>query len=76
MPKIYIIVHTCYIKVHAYYAVHGILQARILEWVAFPFSRASSQPKDQIRSPTLQVNFLPADLQGKPPKIYIRVVHV
>ena len=27
--------------------IHGILQARILEWVAFPFSRGSSQPKDQ-----------------------------
>ena len=27
------------------YSVHGILQARILEWVAFPFSRGSSQPK-------------------------------
>ena len=27
--------------------VHGILQARILEWVAFPFSRASSQSRDQ-----------------------------
>ena len=26
--------------------VHGILQARILEWVAFPFSRDSSQPRD------------------------------
>ena len=26
---------------------HGILQARILEWVAFPFSRASSQPRDR-----------------------------
>ena len=28
------------------YKVHGILQARILEWVAFSFSRASSQPRD------------------------------
>ena len=28
------------------YTVHGILQARILEWVAIPFSRGSSQPKD------------------------------
>ena len=28
------------------YAVHGILHARILEWVAFPFSRGSSQPRD------------------------------
>ena len=27
--------------------VHGILQARILEWVASPFSRGSSQPRDQ-----------------------------
>ena len=28
------------------YTVHGILQARILEWVAFPFSMGSSQPRD------------------------------
>jgi len=28
------------------YTVRGILQARILEWVAFPFSRVSSQPRD------------------------------
>ena len=28
-------------------SVHGILQARILEWVVFPFSRGSSLPKDQ-----------------------------
>ena len=27
--------------------VHGILQARTLEWVAFPFSRGSSQPRNQ-----------------------------
>ena len=30
-------------------SVHGILQARILEWVAIPFSRGSSQPRDQPR---------------------------
>ena len=30
------------------YTVHGILQARILEWVAFPFSR-SSQPRNLIQ---------------------------
>ena len=29
--------------------VHGILQGRILEWVAFPFSRGSSQPRDQTQ---------------------------
>ena len=28
-------------------SVHGILQARILEWVAIPSSRGSSQPRDQ-----------------------------
>ena len=28
------------------YTVHGILQARILEWLAFPFSRGSYQPRD------------------------------
>ena len=27
-------------------SVHGILQARILEWVAIPFYRGSSQPRD------------------------------
>ena len=31
------------------YTVHGILQARILEWVDFPFSRGSSQPRDQTQ---------------------------
>ena len=29
-------------------SVHGILQTRILEWVAMPFSKGSSWPKDQI----------------------------
>ena len=31
------------------YTVHGILQVRVLEWVAFPFSRESSQPRDQTQ---------------------------
>ena len=31
------------------YTVHGILQARILEWVAFPFFRGSLQPRDQTQ---------------------------
>ena len=29
--------------------VHGILQARVLEWVAISFSRGSSQPRDQTQ---------------------------
>ena len=32
-----------------HHTVHGILQARILEWVTFPFSRGSSQPRDWIQ---------------------------
>ena len=31
------------------YTVHGILQVRILEWVAVPFSRGSSQPRDRTQ---------------------------
>ena len=31
------------------YTERGILQARILEWVAVPFSRGSSQPMDQTQ---------------------------
>ena len=31
------------------YTLHGILQARILEWVAVPFSRESSQPRDRTQ---------------------------
>ena len=84
--------------------VPGILQVRILEWVAFPISRRSSQPRDRTqvsciagrfftswaireahssgqpfpspghlpnpgigpRSPTLQVDSLPAEPPGKP----------
>ena len=31
------------------YKVHGILQAKILEWISFPFSRGSSQIRDQTQ---------------------------
>ena len=30
-------------------SVHGILQARMLEWIAIPFSRGSSRARDQTR---------------------------
>jgi len=49
-----------------YYTVHGILQARILEWVAFPFSGDLPNPGIEPRSPTLQADSLPAEPQGKP----------
>ena len=48
-------------------SVHRILQARILEWVAMPSSRGSSQPRDQAQvSPSLQADSLPAEPPGKP----------
>ena len=47
------------------YTVHGILQARILEGVAVPISRGSSQP----RSPTLQADSLPAEPHGSPRRL-------
>ena len=36
-----------FLQPHGLYTVHGILQARILEWVAYPFSRGSSRPRNQ-----------------------------
>ena len=39
------------------YTVHGILQARILEWVAFPFSKGSSQPRDRTQVSRLAGGF-------------------
>ena len=41
-------------------SVHGILQARILDWVAVPFSRGSPNPGIEPRSPESQVDFLPS----------------
>ena len=45
--------------------VHGILQAGILEWGAFPFSRGSFQPNDQTQVSRMQVDSLPVEPQGK-----------
>ena len=43
------------------YTVHGILQARILEWVALPFSSGSSNPGIKSRCPALQADSLQVD---------------
>ena len=48
------------------YTVHGILQARILEWEAFPSPGDLSNPGIKPRSPSLQADSLPAEPQGKP----------
>ena len=47
------------------YVVHGVFQARILEWVAFPFSRDLPIPEIEPRSSALQADSLPAKPQGK-----------
>ena len=46
--------------------VHGISQARILEWVAILFSRGSSDLGIEPKSPALQVESLPSEPPGKP----------
>ena len=46
--------------------VQGILQARLLEWVAFPFSRGSSQLRNRTQVSCIAGEFLPAEPQGKP----------
>ena len=48
------------------YTVRRILQARILVWVTFPFSRVSSQPRDWTQVSHILADSLPAEPQGKP----------
>ena len=48
------------------YTVYGILQARILEWAAFPSPGDLPNPGTELRSPTLQTDSLPAEPPGKP----------
>ena len=54
------------------WTVCGILQARILEWVAFLFSRGSSQPRDQTQVSCIEADSLPGKPQGK--HIYIFLI--
>ena len=48
------------------YTVCGILQTRILEWVAFPFPEDLPNPGIEPGSPTLQADSLPTEPAGKP----------
>ena len=47
-------------------SVHGILQARIQEWVAILFSRGSSQPRIEPGPPVLAGRFFTTEPSGKP----------
>ena len=50
-------------------SVHGVLQVRILEWVAFPSPGDLPDPGIKSRSPELQADSLPSEPQGKPYKL-------
>ena len=50
-------------------SVHGILQTRILQWVAVPFSRGSSQPTDQTQISHIAGRFFTSWATGKPEKM-------
>ena len=54
-------------------SVHSILQARILEWVAIPFSRDLPDPGIKPGSPALWVDPLPSEPPGKPRKNLLKV---
>ena len=48
------------------YTVHGILQVKILVWVAFPISRGSSQPRDWTQVSHIAGRFFTRWATGKP----------
>ena len=47
-------------------SVHGVLEARILEWVAMLSSRGSSRPRDQTRVSCMVDGFFPTEPLGRP----------
>ena len=48
-------------------SIHGISQARILGWVAIPFSRGSSRPRDRTHVCCITGGFFTTEPPGKPP---------
>ncbi|CAI9152810.1 unnamed protein product [Rangifer tarandus platyrhynchus] len=57
-------------------SVCGILQARILEWVAISFSRDLPDPGIEPMSPALEVDSLPSELPRKPPGLPGKLDHM
>ena len=47
------------------FSVHGIFQARILEWIAISFCRVSSPPRDQMHISYIAGRFFTAEPSGK-----------
>ena len=48
------------------FSIHGIFQARVLEWVAISFSRGSENPVIEPGSPALEADALTSEPPGKP----------
>ena len=58
------------------YAAHEIVQARILDWIAFLFSRGSSQPRDQTQvSHIAGIFFTQLSHKGSPLKCLVENFH-
>ena len=53
--------------------VHEILQARILEWLAVPFSRGSSRPRDRTWVSYTADGFFMTEQPGKPEPLFIHL---
>ena len=64
----HIVLYTCpyTCSIHVYYTGHGILQARILAWVAYLLSQDLPDPGIEPGSSALQADSLPTGLSGKP----------
>ena len=54
-------------------SVHGIFQARILEWVTISSSRGSSQPRDRTQVSCIASGFFTAEPSGKPPGMVLLI---
>ena len=57
-------------------SVHGILQTRLLEWVTIPFSRGSSQPRDQTQVFCIAGRFLLSETSEKPNVLYNQEIDI
>ena len=58
------------------HTVHGILQARILEWVAFPFSRGSSQPRGQTQVSCIAGGFFTSRATREAQTVHLKLVNM
>ena len=58
------------------FSVHGILQARILQWIPIPFSRGSSWARDQTQVSSTTGKFFTTEPPGKPTFSFTQHLHL